>query len=116
MTMVLDDGREVGQRRYLIAILREGWHYDPRRRWITRGDQHISLKDVLPRNSRITLLAPDLAKRQPGSLAPDESVLASTLNIFLPKQEVPDKFLDAIDKLDCVDKAWLSPEVGLPGF
>ena len=58
----------------------------------------------------------DLAARQPTSLSRDERVLASTLNIFLPEPEVPDDFLDAIRGLDCVGKAWISPEVGLPGL
>lgn len=115
MTM-MPDGREVRQRRYLVATLREGWRYDPRRRRFYCQKENISLKDVLPRNTRVALLAPDLAARQPSSLSRDERVLASTLNIFLPEPEVPDDFLDAIQGLDCVGKAWISPEVGLPGL
>lgn len=114
MTM-MPNGREVRQRRYLVATLREGWRYDPRRRRFCCSEENISLKDVLPRNTRVALLAPDLAARQPSSLSRDERVLASTLNIFLPEPEVPDDFLDAIRGLDCVGNAWISPEVGLPG-
>ncbi len=115
MTMMPDD-REVTPRRYLVAKLREGWRYDPRRRRFHCQEQKISLRDVLPRYTRVELLAPDLAARQPTSLSRDERVLASTLNIILPESDAPDDFLDAIRALDCVDKAWISPEVRLPGL
>ncbi len=115
MTMMPDE-REVAQRRYLVAQLHEGWRYDRRRRRFHCQDENISLREVLPRNTRVVLLAPDLAARQPGSLSRDERVLANTLNIFLPEPDTADDFLDAIQGLDCVDQAWISPEVSLPGL
>ena len=107
--------RDVTQRRYLVAELHEGWSYDQRQRQFQCKEEKIPLRDVLPRNTRVEFLAPDLVARPLSGLSRDERALASTLNIFLPEPENPDDFLDAIQGLDCVDKAWISPEVGLPG-
>ncbi len=115
MTMMPEEP-ELTQRRYLVAKLHEGWRYDQRQKRFHCQEEKISLKDVLPRNTRVEFLAPDLVARPLSGLSRDERVLASTLNIFLPEPEVPDDFLDAIRGLDCVDKAWVSPEVRLPSL
>ncbi len=113
MTMMPVEG-EVTQRRYLVVELHEGWSYDRRERRFHRQEEKISLRDVLPRSTRVEFLAPDLVARPLSDLSGDERVLASTLNIFLPEPDVPDDFLDTIRSLDCVNEAWISPELSLP--
>jgi hypothetical protein len=100
---------------HLVVRLKARWRYDSRhRRFVSATGNEFSLRGQLPKRTRITPTAPDLARRAPERLSPEERDLARYVQLVPPKPSNAKDLLAQVRRWPCVESAQLSPTISLP--
>jgi hypothetical protein len=109
-------GPPPGLEPHLRVRLKPGWRWDARRRrFVSAAGGEAAPSEDLPPGSKIVPVAPGLAEAAPGSLSPDEDLLARHLQVILPHGADPAALLPRVRRWECVEKAEPPPEISLPG-
>lgn len=104
-----------GVRRPLVIKLKPGWRYESAgRKFVCKTGRSLRPSADLPKGSRISYMIPSLQRVDPKKLSADERDLARYIHIILPKGTEPAKHLRPVREWDCVDEAYVQPEVSLP--
>ena len=96
--------------RVIVMRLQKGWCFDrSRRRFAKEGSAPVSVKEDLPKYTRIAQQVPALATKRKRTKAEDE--LARSFHICLPQNAKPGPILRRVRAWACVEEAWLNPAV-----
>ena len=100
---------------HLEVRLKPGWRFDRRRRaLVSKEDQSVRLRELLPSGTTITPMVPTLADADPESLSEDEQLLARYLQVVLPCGTDPTNLVAALRDLDGLELVSSPPRLGLP--
>lgn len=103
-----------GIARYILVCLAPGWALDKDARAFISDEKRIDFAHHLPRGARARPHVPALASRDVKTLSEAERALARYVQLLLPKNADIGSARAAIAKLEAVEEATVSPEVGLP--
>lgn len=115
-----DPGPDSGVASYLVTQLKPGWRFDHDRLAIVSNVGNvIKLKRLLPQGVKVVPTAPWLSTYDSQSLSEDESVLARSLQVVLPKADSsssvdPAELATELRHLDCVESVTPGPRLELP--
>jgi hypothetical protein len=101
--------------------LKAGWEFDAARRLVVseRGEEFEARDDDLPKKSKIVHKTPALAqaaRKARARMSADENNLLRYLQVILPADETPAKYLKTIRDWPWVEQANLPPQPSLPGI
>jgi hypothetical protein len=98
--------------------LKPGWQLDSSQRlFVSDRGEKFSPREELPKDSKIVYKTPSLAavaRRPNAKLSADERNLLRYLQVILPPDESPTKYIEPIRRWRCVAEASLPPKVSLP--
>ena len=103
-------------RPHLVVKLKRGWRYDRKKRaFVSTGQKKLAPHSELPDGTRIQLMVPALADKDPQSLTTEEADLAQYVYVVLPKQARVSAHLPKVQRWECVADARIPPDISLPG-
>ena len=92
---------------HIVLRLHKGWQYEDKSGQFENGDEPSFDPKDLPKESRILLQVPSLAKEKDRSESEDE--LARGIQVVPPGGTSVDELLAQIREWPCVEKAWVAP-------
>lgn len=99
--------------------LKPGWEFDAVRRvFVSDRGEKCQARAELPKNSKIVHKTPAIAaasRRAKSKLSDDERNLLRHLQVILPPDEPPAKYMKTIRDWQWVAEVSLPPDVSLPG-
>ena len=99
----------------LVLRLRDGWRTDPNGRHLVSPDgETVEWGDMLPDESTIVAMVPDLAEAPPESLGLDDRNLAHYAHVILPADSDGAEYLSTVEAWEAVERAELPPQISLP--
>jgi hypothetical protein len=99
----------------VILKLKPQWRFETNRRVFTsQSGEEFKPSGDLPRNTRIVLHTPDLARTPKAALSKHEKDLLRYVQVILPASVRPEDYLETIRGWACVEKAYVAPQVSLP--
>lgn len=102
-----------GVRLPIVVELKKGWHYEEASGSFAHGRQRFDPAEALPAGAQVTQRFPA------GSIPPrttQERELARFVQLVLPPDDVPAKYLDLVQRWPCVANAYVIPPPSLPSL
>jgi hypothetical protein len=99
----------------LQLLLKDGWHWDAAKKsFLSPDGEQISLKGVLPRQTKFVSLISSLVAVDSDAMSDEERYLARNYQVIFSHAEEPAEYADALRRLEAVEEVRIPPQIALP--
>lgn len=102
--------------RHVVVRLASGWRYRAATRcFVSEHGEEVDVEGRVPQGTDVREAVQSLARAPKGTLSEDEDLLARSVLVVPVTGTEPGEILEIVRSWEEVEKAYLSPEISLPG-